>query len=316
MIRADKQVLLVKTESSYGVDALPLPASDSVLAQNVQVRFLSRSMQRNPLAASMGNSGSLEFTEGVEISFETELKGSGAAGTPPEIAPLLKACNLAENITPSSSVDYTPHSLTGTEQGAESVSIYLYYDHMLIRILGARGDITSIQTNSGAFGLVRFRFHGFFATPADTTFPAWNPDVSIIPPRFVNALFSIDSYAGILHQFSFSLNNTILPRRSANATNGIEEYLITGRNPAGRIDPEFPTPLTTKDFFAMRETNTKTALHLQLGNSAGNIISFDAPFTQIRDVALGERDNTLVANINLSFTFSATGDDEFTLSFT
>ncbi|WP_444932401.1 hypothetical protein ACJJIF_22000 (plasmid) [Microbulbifer sp. SSSA002] len=86
----------------------------------------------------------------MEVTFNAELKGSGAAGTPPEIAPLLRACGLAETITAGTSVEYNLAS-----EGHESITLYLYEDGSLYKLTGVRGTWTPTAhyRRSGQSGL-------------------------------------------------------------------------------------------------------------------------------------------------------------------
>jgi hypothetical protein len=46
----------------------------------------------------------------ARMTFETPLKGSGVAGTPPEISALFRACGLCETTVGGTSVTYAPAS--------------------------------------------------------------------------------------------------------------------------------------------------------------------------------------------------------------
>ena len=98
-IRNKNALLLAKIESTSGVDASPVAATDALLVLNPSPpKFSVNNVQTNELSGSLDGLGPLVGGKKAEITFEVYLKGSGTAGTPPEYADLLKACGMAETI--------------------------------------------------------------------------------------------------------------------------------------------------------------------------------------------------------------------------
>ena len=126
-----RQLLLAKAETTYGTDSSPTAATNSILVQNVSYSETGLRMAKRP--ALRGNSiaplQDIYAGQLRDISFECEVKGSGVAGTVPEIDPLLQACGMSVTTVALTSNTYAPNSNSAT-QG--SVSMYLYLDGSLM----------------------------------------------------------------------------------------------------------------------------------------------------------------------------------------
>lgn len=137
-----KRVILVKSEPSYAVDAVP-NASDAVLCSNLNINPLEgSSVSRDFIRPYFGSGGDIRVENYVKLDFEIEAAGSGTAGTPPKYGDLLKSCNFSETITAA--------AITGTGQaGGSTTTIVLeagasaidgFYDGMSIDITGGTGN--------------------------------------------------------------------------------------------------------------------------------------------------------------------------------
>lgn len=89
-------LVLVKSEASYGVDPTPTAALNSLLVFDPVVSINTEKIERDVVRPSISAVQHLIGKKYVELTFSTELKGSGLAGTDPEIADLLLACGMAE----------------------------------------------------------------------------------------------------------------------------------------------------------------------------------------------------------------------------
>src|SRR5688500_3176902 len=98
-LRISNEVILFKTETTYGVDPSPSAGSNAILVRNLA--WSQEGLRMAERAAVRGSIGKLQSIYGGElrkVTFECEVKGSGSAGTAPEIAPLLRACGLGETL--------------------------------------------------------------------------------------------------------------------------------------------------------------------------------------------------------------------------
>jgi hypothetical protein len=138
--RVRNALVLAKTETTPGQDAAPTPAANAILVDDPRITHDLISVETNEVTgdldvgATIPAGGRLEFRCGVLF------RGSGAAATPPPVAPLLRACSMAETITAT--------AVTGTAQSGTSNSIRLAtsassvsdtYVGMVVRITAGTG---------------------------------------------------------------------------------------------------------------------------------------------------------------------------------
>jgi hypothetical protein len=168
-----KRLILVKLEPTYGIDSVP-STTDAVLCKSLNISPLEgSSVERGLIRPYFSNEGGIRVEDFVSIDFETELAGSGTAGTAPKWGALLKACNFSETITPTaittltsaaigavastsvtlsvaaSAVDdfYTGMTITFNGLAAQSYEIIKYVGATKIATLG-KGLLTAITATS------------------------------------------------------------------------------------------------------------------------------------------------------------------------
>src|SRR3989337_1308496 len=104
-----RAVILVKDESVYNTDSAPVAGTDAIMCEEFKWAFAnSRMVQRKPVRASLALMKPIYAGTLITVSGKTEIKGSGAAGTPPEIAPFLRSSGWAGTLRASTSVTYKP----------------------------------------------------------------------------------------------------------------------------------------------------------------------------------------------------------------
>lgn len=309
MFQKNKAVVLVKQEVTYNVDPTPTAAANAILCSAPEVEVLGKRLERANTQPHYGAAIGLNIGEGIKVSFGVELKGSGAAGTAPEIGPLLRACNFTETVTPATKVDYDPNSASST---GESVTIYFYRHNLLHKVSGCRGTF-GVELKAGEYGNVKFDFTGIYQGPVDQNIPADPVYNATAPARFLSAAFAIDGYAAVIESLKFDINNEVARRGSANAATGILEYYIKGRSIKGEFDPE-AVALAEKDFWGLWANSSRVALSATAGTVAGNKCLITGPKVQLDLLKYGERENILTFSTPVIFTPDA-GNDEIKLSF-
>lgn len=304
-----REVILVKEEATYNTDAAPSPSSDAVLVENLQ--WSNEGARMNERAAVKNTFGKLQQVFGGTlrtVSFDVEIKGSGAAGTPPEFGPLLKACGMAETIVASTSVTYDPAST-----GIKSATIYYYQDGTLMKLTGCRGD-AEWKTPTGEVGKMTFTMTGHVSPVTDVALP--NPSYdSTVPAPFIGAGFTVGSYGPVIANLTVSLGNQLAMPPDANAADGFGEVRITGRDVAGSFDPEHQLVATSPFDADWRAGTTFSMATGTIGSAAGNIYEITAPAMYYRELSPGDRDAIRTLEISCGFTESA-GDDEISIVFT
>jgi Phage tail tube protein len=311
-LRVSNEVILAETEVTYGVDPIPSAATNAILVR--QPSWAQEGLRMATRDAIRGSIGQLQDIYGGElrkVSFEVEVKGSGTAGTPPEIAPLLRACGMDQTIVASTSVTYQPVST-----GHESITIYFYEGGRKLHIMtGCRGNV-SFSVEAGGLLLAQFDFTGHYtqATDAAQPTPTYN---STVPRTALNMALSLLGATNIVpRSFSFNLNNTIESGPSIAAADGYGQTIITKRAVTGEIEIE--TELDSIiDIDSLLALGTRGAFDSGLlGSVAGNRVRITTPAssTYVTSTSPGEGNGLRLRTVGFAVDDS-TSDQELSCQF-
>lgn len=310
-LRVSNEVILFETEVTYGTDPTPSASTNAILVRNVQLS--SEGLRQNDRAAVRAGLGQLQTIYGGQlkrIRFECEVKGSGAAGTAPEIGPLIEACGFDEAVVGATSVTYTPEN--GTH---ESGTIYYYEGGRKLHILtGCRGTMT-LRCEAGGLILASFEFVGHYTQPTDQSQPT--PTYSSTAPRAaVGMAFSINGVTAVVAKsWEWNFNNTIALPPSVSAADGYGEIILTARDIGGSmvLESELDSVI---DLDALQIAGTKFAWSSGALGSAGNILTVSTPSssTYIKDTEPGEADGLRQRSITLGIDDAVASN--FSIAFT
>ena len=305
-----KRLILAKAEASYGTDPTPTGAANAILVRNLEITPLqAESVSRDLIRPYMGNSAELLAQTRVEVTFEVELAGSGAAGTAPAYGPVLKACGLSEVVVASTSVTYAPVS-----SSFSSCTLYFHNDGIRHKVTGCRGTF-SLNAEVGQIPVIAFTITGIYNAPTDETLPTPTYANQAAPLIFKNGNttnFSIFSYSGCLQSLSLDIGNEIVYRELVGCT---KEVLITNRAANGTCVIEAPS-IATKDFFTIANGNTLGSISFQHGATAGNIVTFTSAQSDIGGPTYADQDGVQMLNLPYRATPTSSGNDELTLAYT
>lgn len=112
------KLLLIKIESSEGVDAAPSASADAILTENIQVKPPTANVTTNEHTGSLDTAADIPVGSAANISWDMYLKGAGTAGTAPEVGVPLQITGMAELLTaadvgaPTAATDGTATTLT------------------------------------------------------------------------------------------------------------------------------------------------------------------------------------------------------------
>lgn len=266
LVRREAILLELEASGSYKTDPVPTEA-DAIFADNIQWNNDAKMLERSGPKDTLGKRKQQFGGRTASISFTAELKGSGTAGTAPEIAKALIACGMRETIVASTSVTYQPDT-EADSNGLRSCTIYYYQDGKLKKLLGARGQV-SFEGNAQEYAKVNFTFFGHPVVDTDTTIidPTY---VDLNPPQFVNASFTQGGTSLEISKLMVDLGNEISKPLSVNAPTGIGEIRINSRDVKGTIDPEAVLN-ATKNIYQEWEAGTAGVLDTGVvGSVAGN----------------------------------------------
>ena len=222
-------VILVKEESTYGVDAVPTEADNAVLAFDPQITPVGERIERDPVRATLSQYPHLIGARSRQITFQTELRGSGSLGVAPRMGDLFEACGMLETIVATTSVKYTPAS-----SSLKSATIYAYIDGLLYKFPGCVGT-WEITYEMSKPAMVNWTFQGLYQDPADTALPSSPVFDSPTPPQCLSSNFIFNAVSTlVVQQLQLTLGANIAQRDDINAADGIKGFVITGRKEIGR----------------------------------------------------------------------------------
>jgi hypothetical protein len=305
-----KRLILAKAEATYGTDPTPTGSANAILVRNLEITPLqSDIVQRELIRPYLGNYEQLLAQTRVQVTFEVELAGSGAAGTAPAYGPVLKACGLSETVVATTSVTYAPVSTSFS-----SVTIYFYQDGIRHIVTGARGTFT-LNGQVGAIPTIAFTMTGIYNAPTDTALATPTYANQATPLIFKNGnttSFSAFSYSGALQSIDLNVGNEIVYRE---LIGGTKEVLITDRKPAGTMSIE-AVLLATKNYFTVSTGSTTGSISFQHGTTAGNIATLTMAQADLADASYAELNGIAMMNLPYVATPTAAGNDELSLAYT
>lgn len=309
----NREVILCKEETTYNTDSTPTGASNAILVEKPAWGFDSaRMIERPAIRTSFGKlqrvfGGTLKM-----VSFDVEMKGSGAAGTAPEIGPLFKACGMTETIVGATSVTY---AFSSTISDYKSLTVWYYQDGKAHKMTGCIPMSVSFNVDVGGIGKWSFTIVGHDTGETDVTLatPTYN---AYVPVPFIGATFAVQSYAAIVSKLSLDFGLTTAKPTSVNATDGFGTIQITSRNPTGSCNPQNVT-VATHDFLGKFKSGASGTLSTGvIGSSAGNRwamscgkIYYDAP-------SPGDQEGIRTLEVPFSITDETTANSDLSIAFT
>lgn len=297
-----KKALLLKAESTYGVDPTPTGSANAMLVSNLEITpFESDTVSRDNVQPHLGARQVLHTGLRVRVTFDIEVAGSGSLGVAPPYAPALLATGMNETENTGVSMVY---GLVSEDE--DSVYMYFHMDGSLHKVKGARGNV-DIVINALGILVYRFNFLGIYVAPSATA----DPTVVLTAfqqPKFGSntntPTFTLDGFAGKLRSLTINGGRTVAYRHLI----GGESVEITDRTMSGEIVIEAPA-LGTKNFFAVAEAETIVDLNIVHGVTAGNIVEFDHK-VQLLQPSYQNEDNIVMLRMGLNLVPTAAGNDE------
>jgi tail tube protein len=313
-LRVSNEVILAKIEVTYNTDPVPVAATNAVLVQNVAFDNVPiRMVDRPAVRANVGHLQRVFAGQLGKIKFDVEIKGSGTAGTIPELSPLLRAVGLLETVNAGVSVLYAPRSTL-----YESITLYWYEGgRKLHKLTGVRGNMT-MKLTAGGIALMSFELTGHVLNPTDQSQPA-PTYITKVPAPVLNMAVSLGGVTAIIaREWTLNLGNKIALPPSIAATDGYGEIQITERDITGQfiMDAELASVI---DLDTQLSAGTSfTFASGQLGSVAGNKFAAASSTNGMywMDRNFGAQEAMRVRTMPYGMVESATGNDDITLTFT
>lgn len=306
------ELILAKLEATYGVDSAPTATTNAILVQNLTWSQAGLRMEKRP--AVRGTSiADLQPVYGGElrkIEFSCELKGSGAAGTVPEIDPLLQACAMAETTVASTSCTYAPTSVSAN---IKSTTIYYYEDGSLHKLTGCMGTV-AIDMKAGGIPVAKFTFTGHVESVTDSALLTGTFNVTK-PPVAINATVSLGAYDPVVAAFTLNIDNKVEMVGNIGASDGYGPIMISSREVKGTLEVEADV-LANINFYTDLSAGTQVnAIVGPLGATAGNKVIINVPQFVVSGIKPGAMNGIRTYTIDYDAVESATVDTDFSIVF-
>jgi len=297
------RLLLAKLETTKGTDPTPTPSANAIRCVSFNITPTIPAVDRPAVKQSMGNLPHLIDPDGsCSVEIVAELKGSGTAGTAPDLGPLFLAARTTETIVASTSVTYNPS--TATEK---SVTLYLYKDGLLWKVTGAVGTFT-LNAEQGSALTGAFTLQGKYAAPTAVADPSGASFDSTQPVVFSSADVINDGAVIKVGAIALDAGSNVAEHR----VTGDHQFTVTDRAPTLNLTKD--SVATAAEWTALT-AGTDVSFSATLGATAGNIIAVTAPAARRQTVAYGEREERDTLDVTYGL-FESSTDDQFAVKFT
>lgn len=291
-----------KLEATYATDPTIAEATDSIQTRGLAVtpydaEFISRELDRS----TFGAESEIVVAKKVNVNFEVEAAGAGAAGDAPAWGSLIRASGFAETISAGVDVQYDPVST-----GFESIYFEANLDGNQHVAKGAFGTFT-LNMGSRAIPQMAYEFQGLYEAPSAVSLPTYTLTGFQVPEAVNNAntiTATLHSESLAMSGFEISMNNQL----EHIDTVGSERIEFVDRQVRGTITFELPA-ISAKDWFASVDARTTGALAIQHGDTAGNIFKVDAPVVELSNPTVSAEQGRFLLTLDVLL-LPNTGNDE------
>jgi hypothetical protein len=271
-----------------------------------------KTFQNPSYNGSLGRSKEYVTLSTFSVPINIFLKGSGTAGTTPELTKLLRIMGLQHTNTPATSDAYKVR-----DTGHESAGIKVNLAGKQYLLTGARMLDGKITLQGGDRATLTGNVVGLNGGVTAVAYSAPSfTDSAIVPAVVTNMALTINGNTHVIKDMTIDLSMTQdeIPSINAANTTGIEEIAIGPRlygvEFLARIDSnndlEFWTALSASSEWAVASTGF---------GSAGNLIDFDFSNMQIMNIVPEEFANQLWYKVTANINYHATAANEFQMAF-
>ena len=226
---------------------------------------------------------------------------------------LFKASNTYEDNENLQVSAATKAVMVGT-QWVPSVTIWLYEEDILQKIVGCKGDV-KFNWASGQPAIASFSMTGQYAKPSDSSLPATWTDLGDEFLMAMGGTFAWGAENPVIESLNFGLNNTVNVLPSLADTHGVSSIEIVQRAPEITFNPEV-TKASDIDYLTPYEAVTQTAISYSMTNGTVTC-ALSVPNAEIKTINEVDRNGVAAYEIPCSCVRSdaSVGDDELYLQF-
>lgn len=304
--------VLLKQETTEGVDALPVGATDGLLLLNGSSKIEATAIDRVIDRDTFGHDPFLLANWRGTIEGDVELIGNATPGTAPKLATLLKIAGLAQTLDavgPPPVARYNP-----VATGIPSGTAYFHHGGTLVKLTGCRAALSALTFAIGKAPTARVQILGDatgdvdeaalptvdltgFQTPVPVTEPTWALTINGFAVSATELTLDFGSDLKIIEHSEDKI------------------ALIAARKPTWSATFYRPAKASL-DPFALAKSHAAVALVSTLdGGSAGKRTRLTIGQGQIESVEPTDADGFLAYKVNGRAIATSAGNDEFLLEF-
>jgi len=315
-----KQLLLAKSETTYGTDASPSASTNAIKARVAvpanpdiqQIISQNATATFSPQLARVGrilNVGTFEF----DLTTHGD-SADGDSSNPLRIDPFLQAAGLIPTYTPEASAGANDGYITYSfnTENPKSMTFHTYKDGVLYKYLGAYNNLVFTFV-AGDTAVLKSEIKGIYSTPTDSAIPSATYD-EVLPPICENMTLQIGSFTPIVRSAELNLNIDIPERPDLNSEQGLKGLILAGRSPKLNLTIEATTE-TEKAIWTELEAGTVNNISFKLASTEAGTVTFTMPKAQILNVGHSDDNGILMYNLETILTENSTGDDELSIKF-
>lgn len=228
-----KSVIQVALETTAGTD--PASGFSTLLTWDIEPSINGEVLKREILRDTLSPISHVVGLKDIGVTFNSELKSGGGAGTVPEMDLLLQGCGFA-SAAHSGTADIV-YSLVSNETSLKTVSLYIFKDGNKHKVTGARGTV-KFNMEAGKYGVCEWDFKGKYNAVIAATSPGTSSAGTVIPPIIYNSSFQIGGFSPVCSRAAIDLANNVVRRDDLNAAAGVDSFRITGREPKLEFDAD------------------------------------------------------------------------------
>lgn len=293
--------MLAKIESPYGT-ATP-DAGDAILIESGGLPFSIKADNhpRKVVRTSPIQEPHVIGARAWAISFQTELKNGGTAGTPTTFGELIQAAGFLETDNGTTDETYTPLITNG-----KSVTLWYYENGQKYTASGVRFGSMKISAKVAERVMVAFEGMGLYAAPADVAIIASPTPDTTEPPVFLGGTFTFNAFAATVRAFELEVSTGLAERRSFSAATGYAGFQHTAFEFKGKVTCEAEL-VADQPWIANYIAADNAVLDMTIGSTAGNKIDIDGPRCRVESVAFGDDNGIRTVEIGFTMHDSAPG---------
>lgn len=302
-----------KVETTEGT-INPVAAGDLFRTTNMAVTPEIAMVARELLDSSLSTFASLSGKRQAGMTFTCEMKGAGGtANSTPEWNAALQGCGMisTDNTTDRT---WTPSSVMGVTEATDAVPVSLsaYMDGLLVRLWGARGNV-SFDFESGQVPKMNYTFTGadFDVTDASLLSPTYD---STTPPVVLGISMTMHGESFKISKATIDLGNELVLRDDITASSGNFSTLIGSRKVVGTLDPEAFLIASGHDIFDVFRNGTEASFTITIGTGTGQQFVVTCPKSRYTGIGFGERGIYRTFDVGFECNRNtAAGDDEISI---